>query len=186
MPGRLFLLTGTSGAGKTTISQLLLKRNPQLRRVITYTTRSPRGKEKNGIDYHFVSEETFKRLIQENAFMEWAQVYDHLYGQQWQDVVNLQKEGFDVLLIVDPQGAKTLTQTGKVTLSFFLDGASDAILMEHLLVRATDEPAIQKKRLEKMAFDRGHAQFCDHYIINTEGNPEKTAQKIEEFMAGIS
>ena len=82
MPGRLFLLTGTSGAGKTTISQLLLKRNPQLRRVITYTTRSPRGKEKNGIDYHFVSEETFKRLIQENAFMEWAQVYDHLYGQQ--------------------------------------------------------------------------------------------------------
>ena len=71
-------------------------------------------------------------------------------------------------------------------MSFFLDGASDAILMNHLKIRATDDPSVQKKRLKKMTFDRDHAKFCDHHIINTEGNPEKTAKEIEKLMVEIS
>lgn len=184
MRGHLFILTGPSGVGKTTVATLVLEAEQNLKRVVTYTTRQPRGDEVPGKDYHFVSEETFRRMIDEDAFFEWAQVYQNRYGETKKDVEDLLSQGSDVLLVVDPQGAKTLTQKNIGATSIFID-TSDRQLKDRLRKRGLDSEEAMQKRMQDIAFDRTHAQFCTNIIQNEEGRLPDTIAAIRRILTQV-
>jgi len=115
-------VSAPSGAGKTSICKEVLKMLPRLRYSVSYTTRPQRPGEVNGRDYVFVSERTFRRMIEKEAFIEWAENYGHLYGTPRKYVENYLRKGYDVIFDVDPRGAKALMQGRKVV--FVLDLAS--------------------------------------------------------------
>ncbi|KKW44381.1 MAG: KguA [Parcubacteria group bacterium GW2011_GWA2_56_7] len=180
--GRLFLLTGTSGAGKTTVATELLRRNKNLRRVITYTTRAPREGEREGVSYHFVDAQTFHHMIDAGEFFEWAEVYGNRYGETRKDVETLLGQGFDVLLVLDPQGAKTIKTSGFPATALFLD-ADDETIIRRLRARGKDDEASIQKRVADMAFDRSHQDACDYVIQNKEGHLDTTIKNIEGILA---
>lgn len=182
MAGKLFLLTGTSGAGKTTIAQHLLKRNPNLRRIVTYTTRAMREGEVDGVSYNFIDKETFQNMIEENQFMEWAEVYGNLYGETRADVQEFLEAEHDVLLVLDPQGAKSIKDSGFPATAIFLDAKNEEII-ERLKGRGKDSKEAIQKRIASMEFDRSHIEVCDHVVMNAQGHIEEAIQKIEEIMA---
>ncbi len=181
--GRLFLLTGTSGAGKTTVARELLKRRKNLRRVITYTTRAPRKGEVHGVSYHFVDEPTFQQMIDEGVFFEWARVYNNLYGETRADVEELLAERFHVLIVLDPQGAKTIKTSGFPATAIFLDAPDDAII-RRLKDRGKDDEASIQKRINDMTFDRSHIEACDHVVNNKERQLETAIKQIEKIIDG--
>ena len=181
MPGTLFLLTGVSGVGKTTVTKRLLGNNPHLKRIVTYTTRPPREGEINGVSYHFVDQQTFRAMIDADAFLEWANVYGNNYGETKSDVENLQRQGFDVLIVLDPQGAKTIKTSGVKAVAIFLD-ATDEEILKRLTSRGKDHPDVIQKRIDAMTFDRSHIGSCDVVIKNSQGELETTVKKIEAFI----
>jgi len=103
-------VSAPSGAGKTSICKEVLKMLPRLRYSVSYTTRPQRPGEVNGRDYVFVSERTFRRMIEKEAFIEWAENYGHLYGTPRKYVENYLRKGYDVIFDVDPRGAKALKE----------------------------------------------------------------------------
>lgn len=181
MKGTLFVLTGPSGVGKTSVARELLAREERLRRVITYTTRSSRPGEVDGRDYHFVSRSEFERMVAVGEMLEWADVYGHLYGQTIADVERTLGEGHDVLLVLDPQGAKTIMESGRGAVSFFLD-APDEEILGRLKGRETDTEEVIERRARALAFDRSHASFCSHRIQNTEGKMAEAVEAISGIM----
>ena len=106
--GKLFVISAPSGTGKTTVIQRLKEEIPSLKVVVTFTTRKPRPGEKNGVDYYFVSEEEFKKMIKENKFIEWAVVYGNYYGTPKEQVMDELKKGNKVLCCVDIQGGLSI------------------------------------------------------------------------------
>jgi guanylate kinase len=103
--GILFIISAPSGTGKTTLCKQLTANLPGLWHSISYTTRTPRPGEEHGRDYYFIGEETFREMIARNEFVEWAQVYGHLYGTPRKSLTERIDEGIDVLLEIDVQGA---------------------------------------------------------------------------------
>ena len=99
--GRLFVVSGPSGVGKGTVVAEVLKRLPNLKRVVTYTTREPRQGEEQGKDYRFVTREEFERLKKQGAFLEWAEVYGNFYGSARKEVERVLLSGHDVVLVLD-------------------------------------------------------------------------------------
>lgn len=99
--GRLFVISGPSGVGKGTLVAQVMKKLPNLKRAVTYTTRQPRQGEISGKDYYFVTREEFERLKQEGAFLEWAEVYGNFYGSPKREVEEILSKGHNVLLVLD-------------------------------------------------------------------------------------
>ncbi|HIP86134.1 MAG TPA: guanylate kinase, partial [Aquifex sp.] len=99
--GFVYILSAPSGAGKTTVGNLLLREVPYLEKVITVTTRSPREGEKHGVDYYFLSEDEFLKKIEKGEFLEWARVYRYYYGTPKSEVERILSQGKDALLIID-------------------------------------------------------------------------------------
>ncbi len=106
MSGLLFVLSGPSGVGKSTLRKEVMKRCPALKYSISYTSRAPRRDEKEGVDYYFVDMETFEEMKEKGEFIEWAKVHGNYYGTPRRQVEEWLKEGFDVILEIDVQGAK--------------------------------------------------------------------------------
>ncbi len=106
--GKLFVISAPSGTGKTTVIQRLKEEIPSLKVVVTFTTRKPRPGEKNGVDYYFVSEEEFKKMIKENKFIEWAVVYGNYYGTPKEQLMDELKKGNKILCCVDIQGGLSI------------------------------------------------------------------------------
>src|SRR4051812_22031733 len=101
-------LAAPSGGGKTTLCSMLLKKYPDTRLSISFTTRAPRGNEKNGVDYHFISEPEFKKLIEKDGLVEWAKVHRNYYGTSKEFITNQAKDGKVVLLDIDIQGVDSM------------------------------------------------------------------------------
>jgi guanylate kinase len=180
---KIFVITGPSGVGKTTLAKLLLERNKNLQRVVTYTTRPPRGEETDGVEYHFVDKNCFEEMITTNQLMEWAHVYgSNYYGEKKIDVQKVIDNGHDVILIIDPQGAKSLMEIRNDVVSIFIDVPSDEVLIQHLKKRGEDNQKAIKDRLENVKFDRSHIPFLSHVVINNEGELEKTVEKLERII----
>jgi len=148
----LILLSAPSGGGKTTLAQQLLQQG--LARVITCTTRAPRPGEEDGIDYYFLDAETFSKRRDAGDFIEHATVYGHGYGTLRSEVLGKLREGNDILLSVDVQGAATIRQQAKTNpelsqalVTVFLTPPSLAILEQRLTGRGADAPEVIRKRL---------------------------------------
>ncbi len=169
--GCLFVLAAPSGAGKTSLVNALLAREPGIRLSVSYTTRAPRPGEQDGIHYHFVDDDRFQALRQAGEFLEDAHVYGHWYATS---AIWLKKQidaGQDVLLEIDWQGAAQVRALFPDSVQIFVLPPSLAILRERLEKRGQDTPEVIARRLTSVQEEFRHYVDFDYVIINqTFGN----------------
>ena len=149
--GRLFVISGPAGAGKTEIVKRLLQQHPDVKLSVSCTTRAPRPGEVDGVNYHFVTEERFKALIAEGAFYEWAHVHQNHYGTLKSTVQQELALGHDLILEIDVQGClQAMAQDASVT-GIFICPPSRENLEQRLRRRGTESEESIRVRLNKVA-----------------------------------
>jgi guanylate kinase len=166
VPGIPIVLSAASGTGKTTLGQRLIKRFPQIKLSVSYTTRAPRGGEVNGIDYYFVSTSQFEDMVHTNAFIEWAQVHGNMYGTAYSEVSRRLQSGEDVLLDIDVQGGKSIRDRFPDSLLVFLLPPSMQELRRRLSSRGTDSAEQVQLRLLNARREIEAAAIYDYLIVN--------------------
>ena len=164
--GELWVIAAPSGAGKTSLVKALIDRDPTLKFSISYTTRKPRASEQHGRDYFFVSEEEFRAMVRDKAFLEHAQVFDNWYGTGRDHVAQLQAAGFTVVLEIDWQGARQVRERAHRSHSVFILPPSVSELERRLRGRKTDSEAVIARRLRDALGDMTHWDEFDHVIVN--------------------
>jgi len=169
----LILISAPSGAGKTTLCQMLLAAQPHMTRAITCTTREPRTGEQNGVDYHFFTAADFLRRLQAGNFIEHATVYGNSYGILKSELLGKLREGKDVLLNVDVQGAATIrSQTEsepelrRALVTIFLTPPSVAVLDHRLRLRGADAESVIQKRLAVAKQELAQWKNFDYLLIS--------------------
>jgi guanylate kinase len=164
--GIMLVLSSPSGAGKTTIASRLL-RDPGVEISISHTTRMKRKGEKDGKDYHFVHRETFTRMRDQDAFLEWAVVFDNYYGTTRKPVEQALAAGRDVLFDVDWQGARKLRESAKDdVVAVFILPPSAVALEERLRVRAEDPEDVVLKRMRGASNEIQHWDEYEYVVVN--------------------
>lgn len=165
--GLMFILSSPSGAGKTTLSRMLLARDAEIKLSVSATTRQPRPGEIDGVHYHFVSPERFQAMIDEDDFYEWAEVFGHRYGTPKGEIRAGLKQGQDFLFDIDWQGTQQLYQKDQqdVVRVFILPPSLDE-LHRRLKSRATDSAAVIAARMERARAEISHWDGYDYVIIN--------------------
>ena len=167
--GRLFVISASSGTGKTTLARELLRRDHNLVQSISVTTRAPRGSELNERDYYFVTKQAFQRLRQKNGFLEWANVFGNHYGTPRRVVEAYLRKGKDVLLLIDVQGAKQVKKMRPDAVFIFLTPPSKAELRRRLKKRGTDPWREITKRMRvatRELVELNDPELCDYRIVN--------------------
>ena len=166
----LLVLSAPSGGGKTTACDLLLKRLPWLKRCVTATTRAPRGGEKNGRDYWFLSEDEFKQRVAEGGFFEYAQVHGNYYGTPRKEVEAALKKGQSLVLVIDVQGGAAVKGRRNDSVLVFLAPPSMQELKRRLKGRGEDSDAVMRRRLREAARECDSGLQYDYLIINDDLN----------------
>jgi guanylate kinase len=166
--GSLIVIAAPSGAGKTTLVHALLERLPNLRFSVSYTTRKPRPAEREGVDYFFVDEAEFRRMVERGEFLEHAVVFDHCYGTGAAHVESLRAAGQSVLLEIDWQGARQVRARARDAMTIFIVPPSLAELERRLRGRRTDSEAVIQRRLSDSVSDLGHWSEFDYVIVNAD------------------
>jgi guanylate kinase len=165
--GVLFVLSSPSGAGKSTIARKLLAADDEIDMSVSYTTRPMRPGEVDGKDYHFVDLETFRTMVSDGAFLEWAHVFDHRYGTPKAAVWNELERGRDILFDIDWQGAQQLHQlAGGDVVRVFILPPSMPILRDRLERRATDSMQVIDARMARAANEVSHWDGYDYVLVN--------------------
>ena len=161
------VLSAASGTGKTTLAHLLRQRDECLALSISHTTRPPRGDEKNGIDYHFVDEETFQHMVDDAAFLEWACVHGHRYGSGAEATEALMQRSRDVVFDIDVQGANQIKRRLPRALLIFILPPSLDVLRGRLQRRGTDsrDEVDRRMAVARREIETGLDTF-DFVIIN--------------------
>lgn len=168
--GNLIIVSGPSGAGKSVLASRVLQVMPHLKFSVSYTTRAPRGAEQNGVEYFFVSREAFQAHIQGNDLLEFAEVYGNYYGTSREFVDGLLRQGEDVLLDVDIQGASIVRQKRPDAVGVFILPPSYRILRDRLMRRSLDDGFVIEQRLKIARREIHHYNDYDYLIINEEIN----------------
>ncbi len=166
--GKIIIFSAPSGSGKTTIVKELLKRFSQFEFSISATSRKPRGEERDGVDYYFLSSEEFKRRVQEDAFVEWEEVYEGTcYGTLKSEMERIWSKGHVILFDVDVMGGINLKRIfGEDACSIFIMPPSVEELRRRLEGRGTDSQEVIEKRIAKAEFELSKAEDFDHKIVN--------------------
>lgn len=165
-PGSLFVLSAPSGAGKTSLVRALLEADPAIEVSISHTTRPKRPREVDGVNYHFVSPDTFLRMQAEDAFLEHARVFDNLYGTSAAWVAQRLAAGGDVILEIDWQGAEQIRARMPEAVEIFILPPSLAILAQRLKDRGQDDPNVIERRLKEARLEMSHHGHYDYLIVN--------------------
>lgn len=165
-PGQLYIVSAPSGAGKTSLLNELCKQLKHLIISVSHTTRAPRPSEVDGEHYHFVSLETFKEEIEQNLFLEYAQVFDNYYGTSKTAVDTLLTARKDVILEIDWQGARQVRERADSVISIFILPPSQASLEERLRNRQQDSEEIIQRRMRDARNEIAHYSEYDYVIIN--------------------
>jgi guanylate kinase len=164
--GHLFIISAPSGAGKTTLTKAALARYSDLLYSISYTTRQPRATEQDGVDYHFISKQDFKKGIREGRWAEWAQVYGNYYGTSAKFIDSGLSSGRDILLDIDVQGTIQILKKYPDSVTIFILPPSLKILKKRLEMRATDSAKVIEKRLEYAKKEMAEKDLYRHVIVN--------------------
>jgi guanylate kinase len=169
----LILISAPSGGGKTTLCGRLLAARPGMSRAVTCTTRAPREGECDGVDYYFLNAESFLKRVQAGNFLEHATVYGNSYGTLKSEVVGKMRQGQDVVLNVDVQGAATIRERalqdpelGAALVSVFLTPPSLGVLERRLRKRGTDSEAAIQKRLAVARQELGQWKHFDYLLLS--------------------
>lgn len=164
--GLLVVLSAPSGAGKTTVCKRILRIVPDLRFSVSYTTRLPRRGERNGKDYYFISEDEFREKIKAGEFAEWEENFGHLYGTSLLEIKRLVDNNIDVLLDVDPRGAKTLKERYPDGIFIFILPPSIDSLEARLKGRKSEKDDMVRMRLDKAMDEMNEALWYDYVVVN--------------------
>ena len=164
--GRLYVVSAPSGAGKTSLVKALMEREPELRFSVSYTTRAPRANEVEGRDYHFITPDKFRRMVERGEFLEHAQVFDNFYGTARETVREALAAGKLLLLEIDWQGAQQVRASMPAAHSIFILPPTRRALEERLTARSTDSPEVIRRRLQDAQRDIAHWIEFDYVVIN--------------------
>ena len=177
MSGKAIILSAPSGSGKTTLVRHLLESNDDLAFSISATTRAKRGQEKDGMDYFFLTPSAFREKIQEDAFIEWEEVYEGLfYGTLKSEIDRIWKSGKNVIFDVDVKGGLALKKYFQdKALAIFLRVPSIEILRERLRSRGTDTEDSINKRVEKAQYELSFENRFDAVLVNHQKDVAKDA-----------
>jgi guanylate kinase len=162
----LFVVSGPSGAGKSTLLTRVLEQMPDVRFSVSHTTRAPRRGERDGVQYHFVDRHAFEDLVRRDGFLEWAEVHTQLYGTSRGEYEVAQREGRDLLLDVDVQGAQQVRARLQDAVSIFILPPSHAALERRLRGRGPEDEVALQRRLAAADREMSHYREYDYAIIN--------------------
>ena len=187
MAGKLIIFSAPSGSGKSTIINYLLQQSLRLRFSISATSRAPRGTEKNGVEYYFLTPEAFKARIAKGDFLEYEEVYtDKFYGTLKSEVERILNEGDNVIFDVDVVGGCNIKRFyGDRALSVFIQPPSIEELRKRLVGRGTDTSEVIESRIAKAEYELSFADKFDTVVINDdlETAKAKALQVIQAFLA---
>ena len=187
--GKLIIFCAPSGSGKSTLVQWLMSTHPELRLAfsISCTSRSPRGAERHGVEYFFLSPEAFKEKIAQGEFLEYEEVYhDRFYGTLKSQVENQTAQGENIIFDVDVKGGCNIkAYYGQGAMSIFIQPPSLDVLRERLTSRGTDSPEAIEERLAKASYELSFAPRFDHIVVNDDLEKAKAAvlQLVTAFLA---
>ncbi len=168
--GMLVVVSSPSGGGKGTLIDRVLKTVPGLSFSVSYTTRAPRPAEQNGREYFFVDKPAFEEMIGRGEFLEWANVYGHLYGTSAGQVERERLAGHDIILEIDVQGAASIREKIPDAVSVFILPPSFELLRQRLLARGTDSPEALETRLRGAPSEVEQYKFFQYVILNDDIN----------------
>jgi len=164
--GLLFIIAAPSGGGKTSLVNRLLEDDAQLKLSISHTTRPPRPAEIHGEHYYFITTQEFEMMIQEHQFVEYATVFDALYGTSREQIQKPLEEGLDVILEIDWQGAQQVRRQFSEVVSIFILPPSYEVLERRLRTRAQDDAATIERRMQKARNEILHCGEFDFIVFN--------------------
>ncbi|HLB05129.1 MAG TPA: guanylate kinase [Thermodesulfobacteriota bacterium] len=164
--GLIFVVSAPSGAGKTSLCKRVVDLFTDLRHSISYTTRAPRGSERDGVDYNFVSEGRFLEMIENDEFVEWAFVHGNRYGTAEDSLRRCEEEGIDVILDIDVQGAAQIRKKLKRGVYIFVLPPSQEDLEKRLRGRGTDGDEVIRARLSNAREEVRQISNYDYIVIN--------------------
>ena len=188
MKGKMLIVSAPSGSGKSTIVNWLMKEHPELRLYfsISCTSRAPRGEEKDGVEYFFLTPEAFKEKIANKEFLEYEEVYENrFYGTLKAQVERQREAGQNVVFDVDVKGGVNIKEHyGDQALSLFIQPPSVAELRKRLEHRGTDTPEAIEQRLAKAEYELTFAPQFDHVVVNDalEKAKEETLRIVRDFL----
>jgi guanylate kinase len=184
--GKLIIFSAPSGSGKTTIVKRLLSTFPQFEFSISATSRQPRGEERNGVDYFFLTQDEFRQKVAENAFVEWEEVYNGTcYGTLRSEMERIWAKGNVIIFDVDVMGGINLKRIfGERACSIFIKAPSVEALRERLIGRGTDSAETIEKRVAKAEFELSKASEFDFVVVNDilDNAVAETEQIITDFL----
>lgn len=181
MENKLFLISGSSGVGKTTITQKLLEQMPKLERLITYVTRQPRPDEINGRDYNFISEKKFKQKIKKHEFLEFDQHYGNYYGNSKKDLEDIWNQGKTALILLDINGVRTIKKLFPQAKSIFILPDNLENLKKRIRQRPMSDQAFEK-RWKQVKQELKLADEYDFQIKNKQGQMDQAVEQLRKII----
>lgn len=166
MPGTLYIISAPSGCGKTSLVNAMLQSASNMSVSISYTTRPMRPGEQDGVNYHFVGDDEFKKMIKDEAFLEYAEVFGYYYGTSREKVEEQLKQGIDVVLEIDWQGTRQILSHFSNTVSIFILPPSKNTLLERLRSRRQDNEQVIQQRMALAHQELMHFNEYDYLIVN--------------------
>jgi guanylate kinase len=166
--GLLFIVSAPSGTGKTTLVERLVQVVPGLHMSRSYTSRTARAGERSGVDYNFITRERFQAMVDEGAFLEWADVFGNYYGTCADDTEACLARGEDVVLVIDVQGARQVRTRGIETVGIFVLPPSAAVLEQRLRGRSKDSEEQIRRRLEVASREVTEYAQYEYVVVNDE------------------
>ncbi|MBO0721304.1 MAG: guanylate kinase [Blastocatellia bacterium] len=180
MAGNLIIVSAPSGTGKTTLVKDIIKRDSDIRSAVSYTSRSARAGEIDGVSYHFVTRDVFKQMIEHGDFLEWAEVHGNLYGTSRRMVDEWRAAGFDVILTIDVQGAETVRISYPEAIGIFIFPPSYQDLIGRLSARDGSSSGDLALRMQNALTEISQYHRFDYVVIN-----DNLGKAIEELAAII-
>lgn len=176
--GKLFVVTGPSGAGKDSVIAKARDLGLQFATITTTSTRPMRPGEAEGNPYYFVSKEEFDQKVEHGEMIEWAEVYGNCYGSTRAEVMHVLKQNEVVIVKVDPQGARTFQEMIPEAITIFIQPPSFEALEHRLVHRASDAPDVIARRLDTARKELEHLEVWKAVIVNQEGKLDEAAQAL--------
>lgn len=162
----IYIISAASGTGKTSLRKALVSSMEDIELSISHTTRLPRPNEKEGVDFYFISEEEFEKMIAEDAFVEHAEVFGNYYGTSRVEIQRLLKSGVDIILEIDVQGSEQVCKIIKDTVSIFILPPSQDALERRILSRKQNAKVDIKKRLAEAKKEIARCNEYDFLVVN--------------------